>query len=54
MLFMVLSYMFVMPVHAENTFYRGIDVSGYQGKINFEEVKNFGIDIVYMKASEGT
>ncbi len=34
--------------------YQGIDVSEWQGNINFEEVKNSGIDIVYIKASEGT
>lgn len=34
--------------------YRGIDVSAYQGNIDYERVKNEGIDIVYIKASEGT
>lgn len=34
--------------------YQGIDVSEWQGSINFEEVKRAGIDIVYIKASEGT
>ena len=33
--------------------YQGIDISEWQGEINFEEVKNSGIDIVYIKASEG-
>ena len=31
----------------------GIDVSGYQGNIDFEKVKQAGIEIVYMKSSEG-
>ena len=34
--------------------YDGIDVSEWQGNINFENVKNSGIDIVYIKSSEGT
>ena len=33
--------------------YQGIDVSSWQGSINYAEVKNSGIDIVYIKASEG-
>lgn len=31
----------------------GIDVSNWQGYINYSEVKNSGIDIVYIKASQG-
>ena len=34
--------------------YPGIDVSGWQGRINYAQVKQAGIEIVYMKASEGT
>lgn len=34
--------------------YDGIDVSEWQGNIDFERVKNSGIDIVYIKSSEGT
>ena len=34
--------------------YNGIDVSEWQGDINFAEVKASGIDIVYIKSSEGT
>lgn len=33
--------------------YQGIDVSRWQGNINFKKVKNDGIEIVYIKASEG-
>ena len=32
---------------------QGIDVSAYQGDIDFAEVKNAGIEIVYMKSSQG-
>ncbi len=33
--------------------YEGIDVSNWQGYIDYSQVKNSGIDIVYIKASQG-
>ena len=39
---------------SSNIIYQGIDVSGYLGNINFREVKEAGIDIVYIKSSEGS
>lgn len=33
--------------------YSGIDISNWQGSVNFSEVKNSGIQIVYIKATEG-
>lgn len=33
--------------------YEGIDVSGWQGEIDFTKVKNAGIKFVYIKSSEG-
>ena len=33
--------------------YEGIDVSQWQGEIDFEEVKQAGIEVVYIKSSEG-
>ena len=38
---------------SSSTIYQGIDVSSWQGNINFSSVKNSGIDIVYIKSSEG-
>lgn len=38
---------------SDETIYQGIDVSGYQGNIDFNKVKKAGIEIVYMKSSEG-
>lgn len=35
------------------TGYRGIDVSAFQGEIDFDEVKNSGVDFVYIRAGEG-
>ena len=50
-------YILIVPVCAfspsNNVIYEGIDVSGWQGSINYEQVKNSGIQIVYMKSSEG-
>ncbi len=34
--------------------YEGIDVSNWQGYIDYSQVKNSGIDIVYIKASQGS
>lgn len=34
--------------------YKGIDISEWQGKINFAKVKSAGIKIVYIKSSEGS
>lgn len=42
----------VIPENKE--LYQGIDVSGWQGKINYDAVKESKIDIVYIKSSEGT
>lgn len=33
--------------------YKGIDVSHWQGDINYTKVKDAGIEIVYIKATEG-
>lgn len=33
--------------------YKGIDISNWQGSVNFSEVKNSGVQIVYIEASEG-
>lgn len=56
-LFLLSSFTMCYPVFAvspaSDTIYQGIDVSAYQGRINYYDVKNAGIDIVYIKASEG-
>ncbi len=33
---------------------KGIDISNHNGSIDFKAVKNNGIDLVYIKATEGT
>lgn len=38
----------------DSTIYEGIDVSSYQGEIDFRKVKEDGIEVVYIKATEGT
>lgn len=54
---MFIFYMWIIPVHAfgpsSGSLYRGIDVSAYQGNIDYGAVKNAGIQVVYIKASEG-
>jgi len=32
---------------------KGIDISSYQGNVDFQKVKNAGIEIVYIKATKG-
>ena len=39
---------------ASNLSYQGIDVSNWQGYINYAEVRDAGIQVVYIKASQGT
>ena len=39
---------------SDNSIYQGIDVSGYQREIDFRKVKEDGIEIVYIKSSEGS
>lgn len=39
---------------ASNLSYQGIDVSNWQGHINYAEVRDAGIEVVYIKASQGT
>lgn len=38
---------------SSNTIYKGIDVSEWQGDINFQKVKEDGIKIVYIRAGQG-
>ena len=54
-LFLVISFAF--PTFAfgpsSDIIYQGIDVSSWQRKIDFSAVKRSGIDVVYIKSSEG-
>ena len=44
------------PPYVDSTLYpvNGIDISRHNGKVDFEKVKNSGIDFVFIKASEGS
>lgn len=42
-----------LPLSCYAASYQGIDVSNWQGYIDYSQVKNSGIDIVYIKASQG-
>lgn len=50
-------YILVLPSFAfspsGDTVYEGIDVSSWQGEIDFSQVKASGIEVVYIKSSEG-
>ena len=39
---------------AEEAYYEGIDISRYQGTVDFARLAADGIDIVYMRAGEGS
>ena len=42
----------IMPI--SNLSYEGIDVSNWQGYIDYDQVRNAGIEVVYIKASQGS
>lgn len=50
--FIPISAMATTP--SSNNILDGIDVSNWQGSINFSEVKKAGIEIVYIKSSQGS
>lgn len=56
--FILIFHLFIItPSYAfspsSNNIYQGIDVSRWQGNIDFSRVKASGISIVYIKSSEG-
>ena len=57
-IFLVFIFTFLNSIYAlspqSELRYEGIDVSDWQGYIDYSQVKNSGIDIVYIKASQGT
>lgn len=56
-LIIILNLLIVSNIYAlspeSELIYEGIDVSSWQGYIDYEQVKNSGIEVVYIKASEG-
>ncbi len=59
----IIIFVFVFSIQINHTYaltpqsslnYEGIDVSNWQGYIDYEQVKNAGIQVVYIKASQGT
>ncbi len=55
----LLILMVLLPVNvlattaSSDEIYNGIDVSDWQGYIDYEQVRNAGIEVVYIKASQG-
>ena len=56
-IFLVFIFTFINSIYAlspqSELKYEGIDVSDWQGYIDYSQVKNLGIEIVYIKASQG-
>lgn len=56
-IFLVFIFTFINSIYAlspqSELNYEGIDVSNWQGYIDYSQVKNSGIDVVYIKASQG-
>lgn len=56
-IFLVFIFTFLNSIYAlspqSQLNYEGIDVSDWQGYIDYNQVKNSGIDIVYIKSSQG-
>ena len=56
--FLLLGMLIPLNIYAFNSssdiVYDGIDVSNWQGYIDYQSVKNDGIDIVYIKSSQGS
>ena len=44
----------IITTNSSGTIYKGIDISHYNGNIDFTKVKAAGIQCVYIKATEGT
>lgn len=53
----ILLLIITIPVYglspASDTIYNGIDVSEWQGDINFKKVKESGVEVVYIRAGQG-
>lgn len=59
--FIILSFVFFVNTNityaitpSSDTQYQGIDVSDWQGYIDYSQVREAGIEIVYIKASQGS
>lgn len=57
-IFLVFIFTFINSIYALSPQgqlkYKGIDVSDWQGYIDYSQVKNSGIEVVYIKSSQGT
>ena len=58
-MFIAVSFIFACNISyalepSNDEIYEGVDISAWQNNINFASVKNAGIDVVYIKSSQGT
>lgn len=44
----------INPLFINEKYVRGVDISHYQGKVDMDKLKEQGIQLVYMKATEGS
>lgn len=58
---MILTFLFFANMNmtyaltpSSNPQYQGVDVSNWQGYIDYRQVRESGIEVVYMKASQGS
>ncbi len=49
----ILSGLFLQPTYATTTIYKGIDISEFQGTVDYSLVKDAGIEVVYIRVAEG-
>ena len=49
----ILTIFLFLPTSTYAAIYQGIDVSNWQGHINYSAVKSAGIEVVYIKATQG-
>lgn len=59
-IFMILTFLFFANINmtyaltpSSDPRYQGIDVSNWQGYIDYRQVRESGIEVVYIKASQG-
>lgn len=60
-IFMIVTFLFFADINityaltpSSNPRYQGIDVSNWQGYIDYRQVRESGIEVVYIKSSQGS
>lgn len=60
-IFMIITFLFFADINityaltpSSDPQYQGVDVSNWQGYIDYQQVRESGIEVVYIKASQGS